>query len=369
MNSVVLYTPGHNLITDSLIMHGIVRYLLWADANMDSVKIRRLGDRFIIEVGDPDSIKKDKAEYVLRSTQYQANIGILSRVDYTYLTRFFEKINAANPNRPVREFRKWIQQFSQAITKFDFDSVRAYEDYNHIENEGEGRVGTGYPTLYLPLGPVYGKYDQSNYSMQATQYKVCYTCFLFANLGLVYGTGIIRLEKGNRAKSIMFTLIPTNETEMVDVVLTQRAFEFVHERFMGIDIPTIAVPLIALSIGETLYAFKDVDVLVWVYEKSGNSLRITQPIHVNVSRLLRTLSTIKYYVPEWPRVVHECFLSNDDGPVILATLTETIINNNVNAEIYGLTRLITTFMNTNNKCERFRESIGKLIMGLSQSIQ
>jgi len=375
MSSIVLYTPGRNLITDSLIMHGIVRYLLWTDANMDSVKIRRLGDRFIIEVGDPDSIKEDKAKYVLRSIQYQANIGILSRVDYTYLTRFFEKIDVANLNRSVREFRKWVQQFSQAITKFDFGSVRAYEDYNHTESENEGRVRAGYPTLYLPLGPMYGKYDQSNYNMQATEYKVCYTCFLFANLGLVYGTGIIRLEKSNRVKSIMFTLIPTNEAEIVDVILAQRAFEFVHERFMGIDVPTIAVPLIALSIGETLYAFSDVDVLVWVYEKekSGTrnkySFRITQPLHVNVSRLLRTLSTIKYYVPEWPRVVYECFLSNDDGPVILATLTEAIINDDVDAEIYRLARLIITFMNANNRCERFRESIGKLIMGLSRSTQ
>jgi len=282
MGSIVLYTPGHNLVTDSLIMHGIVRYLTWADVNIDSVKIRRLGERFIIEIGKSNSIKEDKAKQVLASLQDQA-IKLLSKGDYTYLTRFFEKIDATNLNRPA--FKEWIRQFSQAITKFYSDSVRVYEDYDHIESEG--RVRAGYPTLYLPLGPVYGKYNQSNYSAREVPYKVCYTCFLFANLGLVYGTGIIRLEKGNRAKSIMFTLIPTNETGMVDVVLAQRAFEFVHERFVEIDIPTIAVPLIALSIGETLYAFKDVDVLVWVYEKSGNSLRITQPLHVNVDGVIK----------------------------------------------------------------------------------
>jgi len=79
--------------------------------------------------------------------------------------------------------------------------------------------------------------------------------------------------------------------------------------------------------------------------KKAVSLRITQPIHVNVSRLLRTLSTIKYYVPEWPRVVHECFLSNDDGPAVLAALAKAIINGNTDVEIYKLTRLITTLMN------------------------
>jgi len=365
MGSIVLYTPGHNLVTDSLIMHGIVRYLTWADVNIDSVKIRRLGERFIIEIGKPNSIKEDKAKQVLASLQDQA-IKLLSKGDYTYLTRFFEKIDATNLNRPA--FKEWIRQFSQAITKFYSDSVRVYEDYDHIESEG--RVRAGYPTLYLPLGPVYGKYNQSNYSAREVPYKVCYTCFLFANLGLVYGTGIIRLEKGNRAKSIMFTLIPTNEMEMIDVVLIQRAFELVHERLVEIDIPTIAVPLIALSIGETLYAFNDADVLVWVYEKSGNSLRITQPIHANVSKLLRTLSTIKYYVPEWPRVVHECFLSNDDGPAVLAALTEAIINDNIDVEIYKLTRLITTFLakflanNQDTECKRSVNFMNKLIESL-----
>ena len=90
MSSITLYTPGHNLVTDSLIMHGIVRYLTWADVNIDSVKIRRLGDRFAIEVGDPNSIKEDEAKQVLASLQDQAVKGDV------YLTRFFEKIYMAN---------------------------------------------------------------------------------------------------------------------------------------------------------------------------------------------------------------------------------------------------------------------------------
>jgi hypothetical protein len=46
---------------------------------------------------------------------------------------------------------------------------------------------------------------------------------------------------------------------------------------MEIDMPTIAVPLITLSIGETLYAFKDVDVLVWVYKKAVIRLGLPSP--------------------------------------------------------------------------------------------
>jgi hypothetical protein len=91
----LLYTPGHHLVTDSLIMHGIVRYLTWAGVNVESVKIRRLGERFVIEIRDPNSIKEDKAKQVLLSIQDQADL--LNKSDYAYLTRFFEKNRRSKP--------------------------------------------------------------------------------------------------------------------------------------------------------------------------------------------------------------------------------------------------------------------------------
>jgi len=239
--SIVLYTPGHHLVTDSLIMHGIVRYLTWADVNIDSVKIRRLGERFIIEIGKPNSIKEDETKQILASLQDQAVKGILSGGDYIYLTRFFEKIDAANLNRPA--FIEWVRQFSQAITKFYFESVRIYEDYDHVENKSEGRVSAGHPTLYLPLGPLNDcsvieqvlHKDCYVAKREYPTYKVCYTCFLFANLGLVYGSGVVRIHSNYndiatmRAISVMYTLIPADEARMIDVALVQRMLENNHE--------------------------------------------------------------------------------------------------------------------------------------------
>ncbi len=271
MDGIVLYTPGHNLVTDSLIMHGIVRYLTWADVNIDSVKIRRLGERFIIEIGKSNSIKEDKAKQVLASLQDQAARGILSGGDYTYLTRFFEKIDATNLNRPA--FKEWIRQFSQAITKFYFETVRIYADHNHKEEGAEGYGRAGYPTLYLPLGPVYGKYNQSNYSAREVPYKVCYTCFLFANLGLVYGSGVVRIHSNYnnadmRAILIMYTLIPPAETSMSDVVLVQRTLENNHEVYdlekAGANtalVPSI-VEKLSNMLSDTMYTFR-MNALVW----------------------------------------------------------------------------------------------------------
>ena len=261
--SIVLYTPGHHLVTDSLIMHGIVRYLMWAGVNIDSVKIRRLGDRFAIEVGDPNSIKEDEAKQVLASLQ-----GL------------FEKIDAANLNRPA--FREWIRQLTQAITRFYSDSVRIYVNYNHKEEGAEGYGRAGYPTLYLPLGPlndcsvIEQVLHKDCYVAErgGFTYKVCYTCFLFANLGLMYGSGVVRIHSNYnniadmRAILIMYTLIPANETSMSDVVLVQRTLENNHEVYnlekAGANtalIPSI-IEKLSNALADTMYTFR-MNALVW----------------------------------------------------------------------------------------------------------
>jgi len=261
--SIVLYTPGHHLVTDSLIMHGIVRYLTWAGVNIDSVKIRRLGERFIIEIGKPDSIKEDEAKQVLASLQ-----GL------------FEKIDAAILNRPA--FREWIRQLTQAITRFYSDSVRIYVNYNHKEEGAEGYGRAGYPTLYLPLGPlndcsvIEQVLHKDCYVAErgGFTYKVCYTCFLFANLGLMYGSGVVRIHSNYnniadmRAILIMYTLIPANETSMSDVVLVQRTLENNHEVYdlekAGANtalVPSI-VEKLSNALADAMYTFR-MNALVW----------------------------------------------------------------------------------------------------------
>jgi len=261
--SIVLYTPGHHLVTDSLIMHGIVRYLTWAGVNIDSVKIRRLGERFIIEIGKPDSIKEDEAKQVLASLQ-----GL------------FEKIDAAILNRPA--FREWIRQLTQAITRFYFGSVRIYVNYNHKEEGAEGYGRAGYPTLYLPLGPlndcsvIEQVLHKDCYVAErgGFTYKVCYTCFLFANLGLMYGSGVVRIHSNYnniadmRAILIMYTLIPANETSMSDVVLVQRTLENNHEVYdlekAGANtalVPSI-VEKLSNALADAMYTFR-MNALFW----------------------------------------------------------------------------------------------------------
>ncbi|MCG2880905.1 MAG: hypothetical protein L7G96_06260 [Vulcanisaeta sp.] len=311
MSSITLYTPGHHLITDSLIMHGIARYLTWAGVNIDSVKIRRLGDRFAIEINNPNPIREDEAKQILLTIQNQAVKGVLSGGD-VYLTRFFEKIDAANLNGPA--FKEWIRQFSQAITKFYFDSVRIYVNYNHKDESGEGYGRAGYPTLYLPLGPLNdcGVIEQVLHKdchaarREGSTYKVCYTCFLFANLGLVYGSGVVRIHSNYNsitdmwAVSIMYTLIPPAEAGMGDVVLAQRMLENNCEVYdlekAGADtalVPSI-VEKLSNALADAMHTFR-MNALVWALTWPYKVVTIREFNKPDPSLMLRNLHLV--YMP------------------------------------------------------------------------
>lgn len=260
-----------------------------------------------------------------------------------------------------------VKSLSQSITAFK--SIKTYTDINHAANSNEGRRSSRVnPTAYLPLGPpIYGKYLSRDYVVKKNvQYTICPpTCFLMANMGLAYGSFVLRVNKGNRINSIMVTLIPSVKADLIDIVLVQRAFEHRYNEF-NLDIPILAAPLIALSFGETLYAFENMDALIWIYEKSGDSMRIPNYIQINIEGLLKAISDIKYHIPQWPRILNDCFLKNEDGPIILAELSEAIINNTIKDNIYNITREIVEFLKKKETCIIHSDTIKSLVNTLTE---
>ncbi|WP_054856829.1 hypothetical protein [Vulcanisaeta sp. JCM 16159] len=367
-----LYTPGHNLVTDSLIMHGIVRYLIWAGARHGSVE--RIGERFKIIIND--DINEDKAisELVRLQRQCISTVNLGEPVGL-----FLRKVWASNVNEQKQIFSAWVNSLSQSITTFKSIKINIYKDVNHIVKNNEGRkpskaksrrkssrVDSVDLPVYLPLGPIYGKYLSKDYvAKENIQYRVCPACFLMANMGLVYGTFILRVNKVNKVSSIMVTLIPSSKADLIDIMLIQRAFEYNYREF-NIDIPILAAPLIALSFGETLYAFENMDALIWIYERSGIFMRIPNYIQVNIEELLKAISGIKYYIPQWPKILNDCLLENEDGSIILAELSEIIINNMVKDNIYSITREITKFLKDKKTCVMYLNVIKSLVNALAE---
>ena len=337
-----LYTPGHNLVTDTLIMHGIVRYLLWAGVSKGVV--RRIGDRFVIDI--EEEISKDKERKAINQLITIQRAGVKT-IEYDKpTTKFFEKIYRANINEPV--FWNWVRSIVDSITKFD--TILIYQDPDHKikANEGRRRSRTG-ATVYLPLGPLYGKYEYADYNVkEGVQYTMCSSCFLMANLGLVYGSYVLRTQKGDKIYSIILNLIPSQEASIVDIALIQRAFEIQYKEERDIEVPILAVPLIALSYGETLYGFEGMDAIVWINERSGNFQRVPYFTTFNVDKVYKVISVIKIEVPDWPRIIED-YLLTEDGLHILAYITETILGEGVKEHIYTLTRLLEAYVRANKK--------------------
>ncbi len=348
-----LYTPGHNLVTDSLIMHGIVRYLMWAGKTSGTVE--RVGDRFIIDI-DGEITNADEKRAIRQLVLIQ-EAGRKTLEHDEAIIKFFEKIDEANVNKPA--FKNWVKSMVVSIT--GFKTIRIYEDTNHKYARNEGRRSRSKTaiTTYLSIGPIYGKYLHSNYSVKENvPYVICSDCFLAANLGLVYGAYVIRINKGDRAHSIMMTLIPTSKAKFTDIALIQRAFELQYDEF-NIEIPTIAVPLMALSYGETLYGFEGLDAVVWVYEKSGNFQRIPSFTVLHVDKLLDAITAIKTEVPQWPRFLKN-LSKDDDGVTILTSIAEAILSGNPDEQVYSIVRLIVSYMQKNN----IRINVGKIVDAL-----
>jgi CRISPR-associated protein Csa4 len=337
-------------------MHGIVRYLMWAGKFSGSVE--RMGDRFVIDV-DGD-IRLDDEKRAIKQLVLIQEAGRITERNKP-ITKFFEKINMANVNESA--FKNWVRSINNSINS---TTIKVYEDTDHRNTRKEGRHGTG-ATTYLPIGPIYGKYEYINYSVrERVQYIICNDCFLMANLGLVYGSYVIRVKKSNRIYSMMMTLIPSGKADLVDIALVQRAFELQFDKFNNADIPTIVVPLLALSFGETLYGFEGLDAVIWVYEKSGTSQRIPSFTAFNVDKLLNVIATIKIEIPQWPRLLRENFLS-EDRATILTDLVEAVLSGNLREQIYSITRSIFSYINQDKDKKRVR-SVERILKKLVNAL-
>lgn len=95
-----LYTPGHSLVTDSLIMHGMVRYLVWAGgARRGSVE--RIGERFRIIINE--NVDESKAVRELVRLQGQC-VSTAKKGEAIGL--FLRKVWTSNVNEPT--FPAWL---------------------------------------------------------------------------------------------------------------------------------------------------------------------------------------------------------------------------------------------------------------------
>ncbi|PSN99203.1 hypothetical protein B9Q11_01140 [Candidatus Marsarchaeota G2 archaeon ECH_B_SAG-F08] len=358
MKNMEVYTPGHGLITDSLILQGICRYLAWH--SVYDARIIRIGDRF--KVNFQHDLRLTDTEY----TEYFENLRLACQ---TYLERqqinssqIIEKIYTANINLPI--FKRWLNQLLDSLNKISLMDFS--ENHKIVKKEGRNAKGKNLITLYLPLSSVYGKYVITNYRSSQTNYSVCDQCFLFANLGLIYGTTVLRSNKGDKSSVVFTTFLPQTETQLLDLLLLQRLTEFAHHEFLNSDVPLLACPLYFLSFGETMISVENIQALIWRIEKNGNFQRSLDVSLIRLDKILEFISAVKLQIPSWPKIVNKIIQDKSgDGQIILSDIAEALVFGT--RDTYKIIRRLVSYVMNGEEKDEIAKVLDKVTLTLERT--
>jgi CRISPR-associated protein Csa4 len=334
-----LYTPGHGLITDSLILHGLLKILSWCEVNKGEVS--RLGDRFIISLDHGPKCSSEIIEDLLEEVLILIKEYNKGYQDVTYVSDRISKINYANINRPV--LKNWLNAILDALNK-PFN-LEVYKDADHISKIEKKRRSKNLLTLYLPLSGVYGKYSQEAKIVSESPYKVCDTCFVVSNIGLIYGTYIIRIAKKQKVNVYYTTLIPKDSIDIRDLYLLQRLTEgyYLPDRVEeSVEISLISAPLVAFSQGETIASIEKphkIQVLTWALQLANNFQRSLGLLMIDYKPLYEFIANIKLKIPSWHLFLTRCLVNVDGGETVLTAISEALL---FGGDIYGVSRVLTS---------------------------
>jgi CRISPR-associated protein Csa4 len=334
-----LYTPGHGLVTDSLILHGLLKILSWCEVNKGEVS--RLGDRFIILLDHEPKCSSEIIEDLLEEVLILIKEYNKGYQDAIYVSDRISKINYANINRPV--LKNWLNAILDALNK-PFN-LEVYKDADHISKFEKKRRSKNLLTLYLPLSGVYGKYSQEAKIVSEGPYKVCDTCFVVSNIGLIYGTYIIRIAKKQKVNVYYTTLIPKDAIDIRDLYLLQKLTEgyYLPDRVEeSVEISLISAPLVAFSQGETIASIEKphkIQVLTWALQLANNFQRSLGLLMIDYKPLYEFIANIKLKIPSWHLFLTRCLVNVDGGETVLTAISEALL---FGGDIYGVSRVLTS---------------------------
>lgn len=337
-----LYTPGHGLVADSLVLHGILRILAWCGINRG--KVSRFGEGFVIQLEDTElNCGRDVIDQMLEEFLISAEDYLRGRQEIINESNRLRKINYANINKQALE--NWLRQMLNSVKAFQ--GLQVYDKSDHRERfeRSRKRKGGGLVTLYLPLSAVYGKYVQEGKKVSEGSYGVCNTCFVTINIGLLFSTHIIRVNKREKSNVYYTTFIPRESIDINDLLLLQRIGEGyypVGNVSPQTEISLVSVPLVALSQGETIASVEDpykIQILTWSLQLAGNSQRSLGLLVIDYEPIYRFVAEVKLNIPTWPRFLDECLLRYEGGEAILASLSETLL---FRGDIYAVSRILSS---------------------------
>lgn len=376
-STVKLYTPGHGLMTDTLFMHGIVKVLSWLGVR--DGKVRRVGEVFEVEIGHVTSRNVLERRDLIKALE--AYIQALS-------SRADEEVEVAKLFKPVEKFDKiasfqpppsrkrpptkdksvhiiWATMLINCLKNLDFNIiVKEYGKPHQCGGRKSG--GGGKSTLYLPVGPQYGKYVSEKYEIKNKPYVSCSICITLSTLGLLSGCALVYYYKrvqGRGSHYFYYITVSPSEAKITDLLLFYRGVEELSIDISGYikEPPLLAMILYALSRSESIYVFNNpVDILAWgITRQEGGSIRVIEFTRVHGNALLEAVARLKDRIPEWPRIADE-IMAND--PTVLQLVTESIL---FGTDVYVVAREYRRLAESVAKHER---SLGRVMLEAGEAI-
>ncbi len=307
------YTPGHGVVPDALILHGLLK-ILHLNGQVEGC-VENIGERFLAEV--PDGV----------------DLGVLERWELGELLElarkgvYVGKIKELQLSAiDIAGFKTWISRLADAYNSLIhmFDLSEHHREAKR-EGRGRGRRGGGWYTLYLPISSVFGKYVGKGYGLSEEAYIVCGSCFALATIGYIYGALKVRVDVNRGFTVFNFVFIPRSKMSVRNLLLLQRlgGLLWVRKRGISASLNMAGALIYALSVGETLYVASDTPAVVaWITERSDNNQRSHRPIVLDVAASLRFIAKLKLEVPQWPKVV-DVLATNE--PTALNALGEYVL--------------------------------------------
>ena len=349
---MIYHTPGHGIVTDALILQGVLK-LLHLSNNLEGV-VENIGGRYVIDVPYALDLSYAPGWELYEWLKIAVDRGV-------YVGKIRELFESAID---INGFKSWAVKFLDALSDLprDFDLSEQHKEGKR-EGRSKARRKSMY-TLYLPISSVYGKFAGEEYRLREEPYLVCATCFALATIGYIYGALKVRVDGRDGYTIFNFTFVPQNKMKIRDMLILQRLGGLTRfRRRTASSLSTPGALVYALSAGETLYATGERPIVItWVTERSGNNQRAHRPSILDVNPLLSFIAELKLRVPRWPRIAR--FLAENE-PVALNTLGEYVL---FGGDVYMVVRQLYTAIESAAKKQGRFETFAEAMKDISTAL-
>uniref|UniRef100_A0A7C1T5I7 Uncharacterized protein n=1 Tax=Thermofilum pendens TaxID=2269 RepID=A0A7C1T5I7_THEPE len=255
-----LVTPGHSPPLDTLIALGLANGVLQACPTA-SLLVRKRGVCYEIRIKGQVNWEEVHAKLsdaiMFEARRLRFGMGDLLR--------------AFGPQRGIK-FEELEGRFLDLTKKAYNHMLEVEKEYSqeaqHAASEGrvKGRRGR---TAYLPIAPWAGKFFAGTYKYQKRQYTLCPLCSFLAWAGILTSSSLIKYRKRDKRGTIYVVPDPIH-MEGYDLALLSLLFRE-KRTYIPEDLPLLAIPLLVLSTGETIWPVEgEYGLYVWKYEQVGN---------------------------------------------------------------------------------------------------